>query len=383
LATNILGFLLLAGIVPVEAMPPGSGAEPLDSIVIETASTTNLEKVLERAEAKRLVFVGETHTSVSDHELQLRVLKAMHAQGGDLTVGVEWFQRPFQEVLDRYINGDLDEQGMLRESEYFQRWGFDYRLYRDILKYARDNGIRVLALNASREISRAIREKGLEGLPDEQKAELPDSYDLDNAAYAEHLKEVFQLHQNRDHDDSEAFQRFLEVQLTWDETMASETAEYLASGPGKRILVLAGRGHTHAAAIPARVARRIGEKGLSIASYQPGGSFEQPDFLVLQPEKRLPPAGLIGVSLEEREDGVYITAISEGSFAGKAGVRAGDRILKIADTEIQTYIDVKLAMLDRKPGEKLQVGLSRKGFFGLMSEHEVEVTLTSLRPMPH
>ncbi len=364
-------------------MPPSSSAEPVDPIVIETASATNLEKVLERVEAKRLVFVGETHTSMSDHELQLRVLKAMHAQGGDLSVGVEWFQRPFQEVLDRYISGELDEQGMLRESEYFQRWGFDYRLYRDILKYARENGIRVLALNASREITRAIREKGLEGLADDQKAQLPDSYDLDNAAYAEHLKEVFQLHQNRDHEDPEALQRFLEVQLTWDETMASGAAEYLASGPEKRLLVLAGRGHTHAAAIPGRVARRIGTNGLSIASYQPGGSFEQPDFLVLQPATHLPPAGLIGVSLEEKEDGVYITAISEGSLAGKAGVRVGDRLLKVGDTDIQTYLDVKLAMLDRKPGQKLQVGLSRKGFFGVVSEREVEVTLIALRPLPH
>jgi len=376
---SILSVLLLFGVGPVLALPNDMGGEVTAPIVIETATTTSVEKVLDRSEAQRLVFVGETHTSLSDHQLQLDVLKAMHRQGGELAVGVEWIQRPFQKVLDKYIDGELEEKDFLRESEYFSRWGFDYRLYRDIFAYAREHRIPVYALNASRELSRAIREKGLQGISDEWKAKLPASYDFDDEVYAGHLKQVFRMHANRNEEDSQAFRRFLEVQLTWDETMAEGIANYLSGAPERRMLVLAGRGHTHAAAIPSRVERRIGIRGLSIASYQPGDLFQRPDFMVLQAPRWLPSAGLIGIGLEEREDGVYVTSIADDSHAGDAGIQKGDRILRIGNTEIDRYVDVKLAMLDRSPGDKLQVLTSRSGLFGISSENDALVELISRR----
>jgi len=380
---GMLGVLLASGAVSVIAMPQAPGVKAVAPIVVESANTTSVEKVLERSEARRLVFVGETHTSLSDHQLQLQVLKAMQAQGGELAIGVEWFQRPFQPVLDRYVRGEIDEQTLLRESEYFDRWGFDFRLYRDILRFAREQGIRILALNTSRELSAAIRKQGLDGLSGEDRGRLPEDYDFNNAEYTEQLKAVFELHQGRDKDDPEAFQRFLEVQLTWDETMAAGVAEYLGAGVENRILVLAGRGHTHEAAIMGRVARRIGLRGLSIASYRPGDVFEQPDFLVLQPSQYLPPSGLIGVGLEERDDQVLIVSISDGSNAGKAGVTVGDRLLEIDGTPIGDYVDVKLAMMDREPGETLSIKLERASFFGLKSQEDVAVTLVPRRPAMH
>ena len=132
-----------------------------------------------------------------------------------------------------------------------------------------------------------------------------------------------------------------------------------------------------------RVARRIGLRGLSIASYRPGDVFEQPDFLVLQPSQYLPPSGLIGVGLEERDDQVLIVSISDGSNAGKAGVTVGDRLLEIDGTPIGDYVDVKLAMMDREPGETLSIKLERASFFGLKSQEDVAVTLVPRRPAMH
>jgi len=353
-------------------------------IVIETAKTTTLQEALEQWRSRRVVYVGETHTSLADHQLQLAVLQAMVAQGGDLAVGVEWFQRPFQAVLDRYIAGEIDETQMLRDTEYFGRWGFDYRLYRDILRFARERGIRVLALNASRELTDEIRKSGLAGLPESLRAQQPDSYDFDDAGYAQYLRGVFELHaaQGPKREDPEAFRRFLEVQLTWDESMAQTVADYLSANPSSRVLVLAGRGHTHAAAIPKRVQRRTATVGVSIASYQPGSPFENPDYLVIQQERALPPQGLIGVGLEERDGGVFITSISADSLARQGGLRKGDQIRRIGDVDIGNYMDVKLGMLDRSPGQKLRVRVQREGWFGTVSELDTEVTLSASRPLP-
>lgn len=362
------------------AMPRSSQPADVPPIFVDAKKTATLQEALSRPEAKRLVYVGEMHTSYSDHQLQLRVLEAMHAQGGSLVLGVEWFQRPFQDVLDRYIAGEIDEATMLSETEYFSRWRFDYRLYRDILRFAREKGIRVLALNAGRELTNAVRKQGLDGMPAELRKRLPADYDFENPSYEEQLKAVFQLHEKRFADDEKAFKRFLEVQMTWDETMAETTARYLNADPEGRILVLAGRGHTHRAAIPKRVTRRTGLPGLTIATYQPGATFESPDFIVLQPPQQLPPKGLIGVGLEERKGGVFITSIAEASNAGEAGIRKGDRLVSIEDKFIDTYADVQIAMTGRSPGEKILLKVHREGFFGLSEDQDLEVTLVSPGP---
>lgn len=360
-------------------MPQAAKGSNVAPIVIETTKTTTLDEVLSRREAQRVVYVGETHASLSDHDLQLQVLKSMHRQGGKLVVGVEWFQRRFQPVLDRYIAAEIDEPGLLREGEYFERWGFDYRLYREILQFARNNGIRVLALNAERELTDAIREQGLDGLAEDVRSRLPASYDFDNGSYAQHLQDIFKLHEGRFANSPGAFQRFLEVQLTWDETMAETVARHLESDPAARVLVLAGRGHTHRAAIPQRVTRRTDIAGISIASYQPGATFQKPDFMVLQVERRLPPQGLMGVELKERDGGVYITRIAEGSKAGEAGIEAGDRIDAIQEQPITTYVDIKLAMMDLAPGQVINVKVHRESLFGLGRDIETEVPLVGRR----
>jgi uncharacterized iron-regulated protein len=52
---------------------PGSPGGPatVPPIVVETARTSTLEDALENLRAQRVVYVGETHTSLSDHRLQL------------------------------------------------------------------------------------------------------------------------------------------------------------------------------------------------------------------------------------------------------------------------------------------------------------------------
>ena len=53
------------------------------------------------------------------------------------------------------------------------------------------------------------------------------------------------------------FERFLEVQMLWDETMAQTAADYLAANPGKTLVILAGTAHVgYVDAIPRRLWRR-------------------------------------------------------------------------------------------------------------------------------
>lgn len=311
---------------------------------------------------ERVVYVGETHTAYGDHLVQLDVLRSMAAQGDGLAIGVEWFQRPFQAVLDAYLDGSIGEAEMLRRTEYYQRWRFDYRLYRPIMQFARDNGIPVIALNAPRELTSEISRVGIDGLDEALRAQLPDGYDFDDQAYAETLREVFLQHDSGSGD----FRRFLEVQLTWDESMAQGVAEYLQSEPGSRMVVFAGRGHIAGrSGIPNRVTRRTGLKGATITTFDPAGSvFNEADYLVLSRDRRLPPAGLMQVLLDERDGAVFIDGFGTDSPAEAAGAEKGDRIVSIDGVAISHFTDVKVALLDRRPGDEVGLELRRDGLFG-------------------
>lgn len=325
-------------------------------IVVETAKSATLPEVMAQLKDERVIYVGETHTAFADHLLQLDVLKVMASQQRPVAVGVEWIQARFQPALDDYIAGRIDEADLLRRTEYYDRWRFDYRLYRPILQFAREHGIPMIALNASRELTSEIRQVGIDGLSAEMKADLPDGYDFTDKAYADRLHDMFSQHPG----DAD-FDRFLNVQLTWDETMAENVANYLKANPDARVLVLAGKGHIGGRrGIPNRVTRRTGIKGTVIGSFNPAASlFNEADYLVLINDQPLPPPGLMQVMLDARDDGVFVKDFSDGSPAEKAGVEKSDRIVRIDDMEINHFADIKIAMIDRKPGDEISVTVER------------------------
>ena len=59
--------------------------------------------------------------------------------------------------------------------------------------------------------------------------------------------------------------------------------------------------------------------------------------------------------------GVYVYSVDEGSCADKAGIRQGDIITKLNDTEIKTTTDLTLAKKDFKAGDNCTITVYRAG----------------------
>jgi uncharacterized iron-regulated protein len=338
------------------------GLPIMTPIVVESAKSATLPELMSKLRSERLVYVGETHTAYADHLMQLEILRGMAERPEGLALGVEWFQARFQPVLDDYLAGVIDEGELLRRTEYYSRWQFDYRLYRPIIRFARENGIPIIALNASRELTSEIRRAGINGIPTDMRKELPDSYDVYDKDYEARLRKMFEMHDS----ENAKFERFLEVQLTWDETMAMHVSEYLKANPEGRILVLAGKGHIGGrSGIPNRVTRRTGIAGKSIATFSPSARlFNTADYLVLANEQSLPPAGLMRVLLDEDDVGVLVKGFTGGSPAKAAGVEKGDRIMAINGAPIRHFADVKISMIDQTPGNEVEVELKRESLLG-------------------
>ena len=352
----IFTLLLAAILVYAEQAQEYDQGKP-DPIVIDLEKTATLSSLMESLAQERVVYVGETHTAYEDHLLQLEILKGMQAQQGNLAIGVEWFQWPFQEHLDAYLAGEITEAEMLDKTGYYDRWRFDYRLYRPIVSYAREAGIPLIALNAPAELTSAISSADMEALSGELHEMLPDSYDFSDTDYRRRLEAFYSQHP----DSGGSFEGFMQVQLTWDESMAQRVSEYLKSDPENRMLVLAGSGHVeYRSGIPARVTRRTGVRGKSVLMPKfPVSDHEVADYLLLAEPVHLPEAGVFGAFLDTRGDGVIISDFTESSTGKEAGMKPQDRILAIDGAAIGNYADLKLAMLDKGPGDEITVELER------------------------
>lgn len=209
----------------------------------------------------RLVFIGEQHDRAADHEVQRAIVEALsHVPAMEL--GMEMFQQPFQAPLDAWSAGTIDEAQLLTQTEWDTRWRVDFALYRPILLVAREMHLPVIALNAPRELTRAIARGGLEGLSESERAGLPemDTTDAEHRAFVMSL-----LGEHPGHGDSGMDPAMLErmylAQLCWDETMGDRVARAFAqtdvASTPVRMIVLAGRAHVERGlGIPRRAERR-------------------------------------------------------------------------------------------------------------------------------
>jgi len=231
-----------------------SQSAPISLVDAATGKSIEAEAFLAVLRTKAVIYVGERHDHPGDHGAQYAILRQLHRDEASLAIGMEMFQVPFQEPLDKWSAGEIDETVLRRDTEYDTRWGFDFSMYRPILEYARNRGIEVVALNAPKELAYAVAKDGVDGLPPELASDLPD-LDLANQEHRGLFDAEFDV---GEHAAEDGVDRYYQAQVVWDETMGSHVAETLgrADGPAKMI-VFAGRVHVkRGLGIPDRAAKR-------------------------------------------------------------------------------------------------------------------------------
>jgi uncharacterized iron-regulated protein len=229
-------------------------AAPRALVDAATGKSIDLESFASVLRTKRVVYVGERHDEPADHGVQYAILRELHRDEASLAVGMEMFQVPFQEPLDEWSAGRIDETVLRRDTEYDERWGYDFSMLRPILEYARSRGLEVVALNAPREVAFAVAQGGVASLDPELAATLPE-LDLEDAEHRAMFDSEFDI---GEHGAEETVEQYYQAQVVWDETMGARVAETLgrSNGPAK-IIVFAGRVHVQRGlGIPDRAAKR-------------------------------------------------------------------------------------------------------------------------------
>ncbi len=289
---------------------------------------------------QRVLFVGEQHTKFSNHLNQLKIIKALVESGKKVAIGMEMFQEPYQKYLDQFIEGKIGEKEMLKKTEYFKRWKYNYHFYRPIILYAKKQKLPIVALNIEREITQKVVREGIDSLNRRERSRVPDSIDFSNEEYKDELRMIFSSHQSQMFKN---FDEFFYAQLLWDETMAKNVVKYLKKNTDRTMVVLAGNGHVmFGYGIPDRVKRRgIKDYKIVINSMKPKPGIADyllyPEPIETEKEKK------IGVYLEG-DDELKVVKLVENSPAVKGGIKKGDVIVAVDGNRVNSIPDLKLEL---------------------------------------
>jgi len=316
-----------------------------------------------------VVYVGEVHDNPDAHRVQAQVLRALAERHPDLAVGLEMIPRDHQPLLDDWIAGRLPEKEFARR--WTELWQVGYLPYRDLLTFARDRHIPLLALNAPRALVKAVSREGLDKLPEEMRAELPREMDSDDPYHRAKTEAIFGGHAKEHGMDVD---RFYPAQVLWDETMAETAADYLSRHPGAHLLILAGGFHVEqAVGIPRRLFRRVPVPFLTLLPYNPVTPKDKEDQLM---DVDMPPIPLLladfawavpygdlpGVKLGvlvDTSDGIRVTRVFDDTPAARAGLLADDQIEAIHGEPIREMFDLQWALSQLSAGDTTTVTIQR------------------------
>lgn len=333
-------------------------SHPGTNVVIPD-SLTMVDDIIPQLTTARIIYVGERHDRFAHHMNQLQIIKKMHEAGYGLAVGMEMLQKPFQQVVNEYLAGQIDERTFLQKTEYFSRWGYDYNLYKPIVDYLKQQNIPVVALNIQGDISRKVAREGLYSLPDNQKKQLPSAMDFSNEQYRKDLNTVFTLHTQQK--DLKDFNYFFQAQTLWDEGMAESAQKFLADNPESKLVILAGNGHVrHKYGIPGRLYRRNHEP-FKVVVQDEEIEDSIADFVLLTTELKGEKSPKLGVMVEETDQGLEVKGVSHNGPGKKAGLKEGDVIKALGGQAITSLADLKLQLFYSKIGTNVKVQIHRNG----------------------
>jgi uncharacterized iron-regulated protein len=215
--------------------------KPGDIIETATGSLLSFEELLQNLGRFSIIYVGEVHSSPEDHRIQLSILKGLYDQDPSLMLAMEMFPREVQPLLDQYSQGLLKEGDFLEKVNWEKNWGFPFDLYRGILHWARARKLKIIGLNAPKELVEQVAREGLNGLSPTDRKRLAAEFYPPSEEQREYLQQHFAMHPRRTIKD---FETFFQAQRAWEETMSETLANEAASlSPGQHILVLIGKGH--------------------------------------------------------------------------------------------------------------------------------------------
>jgi uncharacterized iron-regulated protein len=352
------------------------------SMVLDTIIDTKANKPLTAGELAaaldevRVLFIGESHTDMAFHRVQLQVFRELQKRGREVMVGLEMYQYTEQASLDLWNTGKQSEDDFVTQSKWYKNWGYHWHYYRDIFLFSREHGIKMFAVNTPREVVSAVRKKGFQNLTPEESARIPPKVDTENEDHKKLFRAFFAGESSMMHTMSaQMFDGMFAAQCTWDASMGYNAVQNLKKygGPKAIMVVLIGSGHVAynlgvqrqaalwfdgkmASIVPVAVAdtrgKPMGNVQASYADYLWG---LPPEEEVLYPS--------LGLSTKDTkaEFPLEVIDVPKTSIAGVAGFQVGDVLQTMDGTPLKDKEMLNRLLADKRWADSATFTVARGG----------------------
>ena len=141
---------------------------------------------------------------------------------------------------------ELGKAQFLDQAKWYEYWSHHWNGYRDIFFFARDHHLKMVGVNAPRDVVRTVRAKGLDSLDAETRKRMPPTIDISSAEHRQLVQSYFDaddpLHSKMSPEQAEGL---YQAQVTWDSAMGWNAGQALSTpaDPKEIVVVLIGSGH--------------------------------------------------------------------------------------------------------------------------------------------
>ena len=322
---------------------------------------------------KKIIFVGEGHDNIYDHQVELEVIKNLCRHfPGRLALGFEMLAHANQTKIDGWLQNELTEDDFIRL--FAADWGVaDFAYYREIFTFLKAEQIPIRGLNVSRSEKMKVMYERRQAVaaPEKSGPVISDPYQ------EKALQAMFKGHAEG-HGDINIF---LEIHKLWEATMARNICDYLTSpkGEDKILVVIAGGFHVaQGFGLPRRVFQLIKADYCTLLTHTPPDMVENErrtmdvnfpdlplylcDYLWCVPYRNLKDKqARLGVGLEKEERGIRIVMVEPGSVAAGYGLKVDDLIITGDGKVLPDPIALSILLLQKSKGDMVTLEVERDG----------------------
>ena len=239
-----------------------------------TRQLITVDKIVSDMADADVLFFGEDHNDSAGHYLENKIFRALHAQYGDrLALSMEMFEADNQLPLDEYLQGKIDETRLGKDARLWN----NYRDYRPMVEYAKQNKLPVVAANPPRRYVSMVTRRGmrsLDSLSIEAKKFLPPlPYDTLGGRYREKFMETMKGA------PESSSKNIYYSQSLWDAGMSYNIYRFHKKNKDKKIFHCVGKFHVEEKlGTAAQLLMRNKKLKIRVISCFPDKSFSNPDW---------------------------------------------------------------------------------------------------------
>jgi len=233
-----------------------------------------IEKIVTAMKNADVLFFGEEHNDSAGHYLEYKIFKTLYERyGNNLVLSLEMFETDNQLVLNEYLKGQIDEKRLEKDARLWS----NYKDYRPMVEFAKENKIPVIAANTPRRYVSLVTKRGMQSLDSLSKVAKqflpPLPYDTLPGRYHEKFLAIMKGSPGSGNSN------IYYSQSLWDAGMSYSIFHFLKKNKHKKVFHCVGKFHSdEKLGTLAQLQKRNKKLAILNISCFPDDSFDNPDW---------------------------------------------------------------------------------------------------------